>query len=224
MRQLGIHYEPPSTFQVFDDVSISRLYMLAFEVADDGRKAAGIVDGVGWWAGLADDAGGEGDAVIILTVRGGLVDDTHTAVCCDVCVVEDFKTKVLELFIQVVEERFVFESEQVPALQLLYNLELGLLRVLVERLQKRLEEDVVLARGFVEDLDILKIGMCAETRVRGQGPWSCRPVEGELISLRKGWGGPTMPVIVCLSHPPAGKRRRWRGLGRPCSFETLRSC
>ena len=47
-----------------------------------------------------------------------------------------------------------------------------------------LVEDVMLARCFVENLDVFEIGVCAKTSVRRQCPWRGSPVD---IKLDHAW-------------------------------------
>ena len=75
---------------------------------------------------------GLSNAVIVLSVCGCLVDNAHTTVCCDVGIVGNLEAVVLEVLVEVVEQWLVFPAQHVLALQLLDNLELGLLGVLVK--------------------------------------------------------------------------------------------
>src|SRR5690242_10616334 len=106
--------------------------MLSLEVADYRGVVARIIDRIGRQSFLGDNAVLLGDAVVVLTIGGRLVDNTHTAVGRDVCVVQDLEAEVLELVVQVVEQRLVLPTKQISALEFLYNLVLGLLGILVQ--------------------------------------------------------------------------------------------
>jgi hypothetical protein len=117
---------------MLDDALVCCLDVLSLEVADNRGKATLIIDWVGWRSGVRDDTVGFSNAVIVLSVCGRLMDNTHTTVCCDIGVVQHLEAVVLELIIEVIEQRLVFPAYHVLSLQLLNNLEFGLLGILVQ--------------------------------------------------------------------------------------------
>ena len=77
--------------------STTYLDMLACEIGHLLREATCIVDGAWWHLVLADDTVFDGNAVIVLTEGGCLVDNTSTVLSSDVRVVHDAERSILKL-------------------------------------------------------------------------------------------------------------------------------
>ena len=132
MQELRVYNKPAVGLEHLDDTLVRSLDMLTRKVAHDRGVLACIVHRVRGKTFLGDNAVLLGNTVIVLTVGRRLVNNTHTAVRCDVCVVQHFEAKILELVVQVIKQRFVLPSKQILTLELLDDLEFRLLRVLVE--------------------------------------------------------------------------------------------
>ena len=129
--QLGIDDKASGTLQILDDVLVGLLHMHTGKVGDFGGEMARVVDRVRRRALLRDNAILDGNVVVVLAESGGLVDDTGTILSGNVGRVQDLEGDVLVIFVEVLEWWLVLPAFHVLALDLLKNLELGLLYILV---------------------------------------------------------------------------------------------
>lgn len=97
MLERALHDEAALRLQRLLDRAVRGLDVLALEVRHLVRKAADVVDGAGRELVGADDFVRDGDAVIVFTEGGRLVDDTGTVGVRDVLVNEDAESAVLIL-------------------------------------------------------------------------------------------------------------------------------
>jgi hypothetical protein len=95
---------------MLDDALVCCLDMLALKVTNNCSEATLVIDGIWWYSGIGNDSVGECDAVIVLSVCGRLVDDTHTTIGCNIGVVQDLEAIVLELIVQIVKEGLVLPA------------------------------------------------------------------------------------------------------------------
>jgi hypothetical protein len=155
---------------MFNNGLIGLLHVLSNKVPNFLGEASLGVDRVGRGTGLVDDTVVDGDLVIVLTESRGLVDNTHTILSGNVAIVHYAEAIILELLVVIVKERLILPSEHVGTLKAIDNLELGLLRVLIDGAEQRLQKDVVLLRGLIIDLHVLEVGVSTKTGVGGKGP------------------------------------------------------
>jgi hypothetical protein len=177
MDNLALLDETASVLEVLDDGLVGSLDVLTLKVRNLFGEVSGGGEGVGRRTLVVDDSGFPGNLVIVLTESGRLVNNTDTLVDLDVCVVEHLEANTLELFLEVVEWGLVLDTEQLRTLHLFQNSVFCLLGVLVQHLETNLEQNVLLIRLLIVDLDVLEVGVDTETGVRGEGPGSGGPGE-----------------------------------------------
>lgn len=102
MHECALHNELSFCLEYFHNILIRFLDMPSNKVWDLTREAARLVNWTRWHLVCLDDTVGNGNAVIVFTEGGRLVDNTSTAVGCDIGVVKDLEgsvPKLLEVFL-----------------------------------------------------------------------------------------------------------------------------
>jgi hypothetical protein len=155
------------------------LDVLAGEVRDLAREAPRVVERAGRHLLGRDHTVGDRDPVVVLAERWRLVDDACTIGIRYVCVVQDTERAVPVLYtalnkrswdpydaaylvLEVVKHGHIFPPLHLRALVLADLLELGLLRVLVQRAEEVFVDDEVAIPLLIVDLDVGKVRMHAE--------------------------------------------------------------
>ena len=172
MDNAALSEEPATALEIVEDQIVAILHVLSLIVFDLRGVLATFVNRADERITLFDNAIGDAHAVIVLAKCRRTVDNTGTTVVRDVAVTNDAECS-LDV-VEVIKERDVLLPNKVFTLALGDDLALAALASR-ERLQERLEHDVLLPRCRVRERDVVVLRVHAEGKVgrecpRGGGP------------------------------------------------------